>query len=419
MAAPSHIQTQSGESDPYANCSQNSISQACFFALGARLALYTGNQTYADWAVKTWDWMTEVEFIDPQSWYVYDGAAIGSNCKNITKYQFTYNAGGMLLGAAAMYNFTEDPKWGDRVDNLLQGAKVFFIGDNNQIMSERACEPVNLCNIDQQSFKAYLSRWMAVTTQWVPKTAETILPLLTASAKAAVNQCVGGSNGRMCGLIWTDNKYDGSTGVGQQMAALEVTLGTQIKNRAAPLTENNGGISKGDPTAGGDDIGRNHPAPIYGPPTAGDIAGGAIVTVVILLGILASTVYMFLDESSDKSIMSQIKSLGSGGKSAVGALAMRKGSDSAERNGGVRETSVSDNNSSISGHKMVEELPVTIGHVRNASGASQPRRMSNMPLGWPRNSVARPRAPGDSGSETQSFQDAPESHGISEDTHAR
>jgi hypothetical protein len=57
--------------------------------------------------------------------------------------------------------------------------------------------------------------------------------------------------------------------------------------------------------------------------------------------------------------------------------------------------------------------------VRNTSSASQPRRMSNMPLGWPRNSMARPRAPGDTGSDRGSFQDAPESQGISQQYHAR
>lgn len=402
---------------------QNSISQACFFALAARLALYTGNQTYADWAEKTWDWMAAVEFIDPQYWVVYDGAAIGSNCTDITPYQFTYNAGGMLHGAAAMYNFTEDDKWGQRVDNLVEGTKVFFTGPNNDIMTEVACEPVDLCNIDQQSFKAYLSRWMAVTTQWRPSTYDTIAPLLEASAKAAVDQCVGGDNGRMCGLHWNENKYDGSTGIGQQMCALEVTLSTQIKGRAAPLTEDTGGTSRGDPSAGGDDIGRDSPAPVYGPPTAGDIAGGAIVTVVIILGIIASTLYLFLDEESGKSTLSQLKGLATGGVGAMGVAMKRRGGDNgkvAEKNAATaRAGSPSDNNSSISGDRPIEQLPITIGHVRNTSSASQPRRMSNMPLGWPRNSMARPRAPGDTGSDRGSFQDAPESQGISQQYHAR
>jgi mannan endo-1,6-alpha-mannosidase len=34
---------------------KNSISNGCFFNLAARLAKYTGNDTYAQWADKTWD----------------------------------------------------------------------------------------------------------------------------------------------------------------------------------------------------------------------------------------------------------------------------------------------------------------------------------------------------------------------------
>lgn len=45
---------------------------------------------------------------------------------------------------------------------LIDGANAFFQG---QIMYEVACEPGNTCNIDQQSFKAYLARWMAATTR--------------------------------------------------------------------------------------------------------------------------------------------------------------------------------------------------------------------------------------------------------------
>ena len=35
---------------------KNTVSNGCFFNLAARLAVYTGNQSYADWAEKTWDW---------------------------------------------------------------------------------------------------------------------------------------------------------------------------------------------------------------------------------------------------------------------------------------------------------------------------------------------------------------------------
>jgi mannan endo-1,6-alpha-mannosidase len=36
---------------------KNSISNGCLFHLAARLARYTGNTTYIDWADKIYDWM--------------------------------------------------------------------------------------------------------------------------------------------------------------------------------------------------------------------------------------------------------------------------------------------------------------------------------------------------------------------------
>ena len=43
---------------------KNSISNGCFFNLAARLAKYTGNDTYAEWGDKTWNWMTSVGLIN-------------------------------------------------------------------------------------------------------------------------------------------------------------------------------------------------------------------------------------------------------------------------------------------------------------------------------------------------------------------
>lgn len=81
------------------------IANGCFFNLGARLARYTGNTTYADWAETTWEWMESVGFLDPTSYKIYDGAHVGTNCTDINKAQFSYNAGVFLQGAAFMYNY--------------------------------------------------------------------------------------------------------------------------------------------------------------------------------------------------------------------------------------------------------------------------------------------------------------------------
>ncbi|KAK0668599.1 family 76 putative glycoside hydrolase [Cercophora samala] len=281
---------------------KNSISQACFFNLAARLALYTGNQSYADWADKTWDWMVATNLINSEYYYVYDGTHT-NNCSEITPYQWTYNAGAFLLGAAALYNYSTGPVqsiWRDRVDGLLNGTQVFFTGPNKDIMTEVACEPVDLCDLDQQSFKAYLSRWMAATTKWAPWTYDRIKPLLQTSAQAAVGTCTGGANGRMCGLKWDQGaKWDGSMGVGQQMAAMEVVLGNMIEQVDSPVTDRKGGTSKGDPGAGGLDMGRNDPlhrADAWPPVSQGGKAGAWILMLLTVVGVVGGCVFVLVDE---------------------------------------------------------------------------------------------------------------------------
>lgn len=121
------------------------------------------------------------------------------------------------------------------------------------IMWEIECEPQGNCDPDQKSFKAYLSRWMAATTKVAPWTADYIMPRLQASAEAAAASCTGSvapNYGTMCGLVWVNETWDGTYGIGQQMNALEVIQSNLINNVQAPVTSNTGGTSQGDPTAG-------------------------------------------------------------------------------------------------------------------------------------------------------------------------
>lgn len=80
------------------------IANGCFFNMGARLGRYTGNQTYLDWADKTWDWMWEVEFIDHDTYSIYDGAKVDVDCKDPNKAEFTYNNAVFAQGCAFMFN---------------------------------------------------------------------------------------------------------------------------------------------------------------------------------------------------------------------------------------------------------------------------------------------------------------------------
>jgi len=83
---------------------KNSIANGCFFNIGARLAKYTNNATYAQHAEKAWDWVQGVGLMDA-NWNIYDGAHIGTNCTDINKVQFSYNMAVFTLGAANMYNY--------------------------------------------------------------------------------------------------------------------------------------------------------------------------------------------------------------------------------------------------------------------------------------------------------------------------
>ncbi|KAK0387799.1 hypothetical protein NLU13_4044 [Sarocladium strictum] len=376
---------------------KNSISNGCFFAIAARLALFTGNTSYSDWAERTWDWMIGADLIDKNG-YVYDGGHIQDNCTQLTPFQWTYNAGVFINGASAMYNMTGEQKWKDRLDLLLDGVKVFFTGPDKNIMTEVACEPVNLCNLDQQSFKAYLSRWLAATTKWVPGTSDFIMPYLRATAEAAIEECTGGNDGRMCGLHWINATWDGTTGVGQQMAVAEVVMANMIDSRPDAKTLKTGGTSKADPGAGGGDIGRTIPeGRTYRPLNAGDIVGAIILTVLFGGGFLAGILFVMLDETSDRTTKQQFLGAKSSaiamfkGGAAAGAAALQK-RNSQDNEKGAAGTIISERSSQTSsdGLEIMQAPVVAFGHVRSVSEPDRnQRRLSSMPRGWPHNPSLR------------------------------
>lgn len=178
---------------------------------------------------------------------------------------------------------TSDPLWRNRTDNLLSTIIFDFFPDG--VMKE-ICEANNVCNVDEHSFKAYLSRWMAASSQMAPWISPNVSTVLLSSAKAAVAQCTGtfgNMQGTACGLKWTDNgTWDGTNGVGQQMAALEVVLATLAGETKVPVTLNSGGNSTSNPTAG-HNASTVVPGTTVPAPTEGDKAGAWILTLAMLL----------------------------------------------------------------------------------------------------------------------------------------
>ncbi|KAJ9148872.1 Mannan endo-1,6-alpha-mannosidase [Pleurostoma richardsiae] len=276
---------------------KNSIAQAIFFNIGSRLARYTGNATYADWAEKAFDWTKSVGYID-DSYNVYDGGHTDENCTDINKAQFSYTAAALIQGCGFMYNYTNGSSvWADHLTNLVNRTLDVFFPDG--IAVEVACELDSTvqCTADMLSYKGYLHRWLAMTTKMAPFISTTLMPVLETSAKGALTAC---NTDGTCGFRWTTGSYDGDTGAGQQMNALGAIMSLLItlEDVTDPVTAVKGGTSTGNPDAGSgssssssssDDIATRKI-------TTGDRAGAGILTALVLVGMSGIFLWMSLGD---------------------------------------------------------------------------------------------------------------------------
>jgi hypothetical protein len=104
---------------------RNSIANGGFLQISARLARYTGNQTYVEWATKTWDWMTTVGLIS-DDYLVYDGTGEQQNCTELDHTQWSYNPAVLIYGTSMLANHTNDAIWKTRTEGLLASIESTF-----------------------------------------------------------------------------------------------------------------------------------------------------------------------------------------------------------------------------------------------------------------------------------------------------
>jgi mannan endo-1,6-alpha-mannosidase len=197
-------------------------------------------------ATKVYDWTKKVGLIS-DIYEVFDGSGAKENCVKVAdKTQWTYNNAMFLHGSAFMFDYTKgDSTWKDRVSGFMSHAEQLFFKpyeNATNVMYEWACETGESgrhCNLDQQSFKAYLSRFMAKTAIMAPFTKDSITKYLKASAIGAAKSCSGGTDGKTCGSKWYTGAWDGTSGVGQQLSALEITQALlMLKKGTVPVKKN-------------------------------------------------------------------------------------------------------------------------------------------------------------------------------------
>ncbi|KAJ5639748.1 mannan endo-1-6-alpha-mannosidase [Penicillium longicatenatum] len=203
---------------------KDAMSNGEFFELAARLARYTGNTTYSDWAEKIWSWSSSVPLLNNETWIITDSTNTEHQCGTSDKAQWSLNYSPYVTGAAFMYNLTNgDSKWKSGVDGLLNTSFTAFFPAKygGDIMSEYECEPRELCNNNEILFKGIFMRDLALVSTVAPYTMNDILPRLQGSASAAAEACTGESN-NTCGMRWYVKEYDGEKGMEQQLSAASV-----------------------------------------------------------------------------------------------------------------------------------------------------------------------------------------------------
>lgn len=197
-----------------------------------------------------------------------------------------------------MFNYTDGAeKWKTALTKMIEKSHAMFYPEDKGSIMVEPCEQPDLCDADQESFKAYLGRWYGTAMQMAPFTIDLIMPKLQQSAIRAAQTCEGPSqhNGgnHQCGMKWYVDGYDGKYGVGPQMTALNVISVLNAPRVPAPYTSKTGGTSQGDPGLGNGN--QADTLPIYGDDiTTADKAGGAIVTLIVGVLMLGGTWWIIM-----------------------------------------------------------------------------------------------------------------------------
>ncbi|KAJ6160661.1 CAZyme family GH76 [Penicillium chermesinum] len=273
---------------------RNAISNGGFFQLAARLALYTGDASYTDWAIKSYNWSESHGLVNNVTWKVNDSTDGANGCTTRDYTDWTYNYGVFINGCAYMYEFTKDQIWLDRLNGLLNKSwELFFTARTNYAASDAVCEIKDNCDRNGMLFKGLMVMWLANVALLVPSTYSTILSKLQSSASGAASTCTGLGN-NTCGVRWYGGEWDGKIGMEEDISATNVFSVAMLpfvnKDTAKPVSSSTGGDSKSDPNAGqGQDTGNVVLAPI----TTGDKAGAGILTVVFVGAVIGAIVFMF------------------------------------------------------------------------------------------------------------------------------
>lgn len=131
---------------------KNAIPNELFLQLAAKLYNRTDDDTYLDWAQRTWDWFKGTGMIN-QANLINDGLR---DCKNNQDITWTYNQGVILGGLVELYKATGDEDLLKQAE-LIADAALTHLVDEAGVLRE-PCELSSNCGGDGPQFKGIFMR---------------------------------------------------------------------------------------------------------------------------------------------------------------------------------------------------------------------------------------------------------------------
>ncbi|KAH6861269.1 putative glycosyl hydrolase [Alternaria alternata] len=174
-----------------------------FFLLAARLAKFTGNETYSEWADKSFTWAKDIGIINDE-YAVFDGGDATDDCRDINGFLWTNLHAAYTEGSAIMQNITNGKqKWTDALQGLVNSSAIFF--QQHDVLTEIACETTGKCDVSMRAYKGMAISSYARAVVAAPIIAEPLMKKLEVSAQAAAGTCGGDFYNVQCSLDWANS----------------------------------------------------------------------------------------------------------------------------------------------------------------------------------------------------------------------
>lgn len=242
------------------------LTQGAFFSMAARLARYTSDKKYADWADKTWAWVEKVGLLNTKT-YTIKEPLLSEDCamdEDDDNAEEVNSNAFMVLGAAFMYNVTEgDSKWKERAQGLTDHAlKQWFKEADGILVNE--CEEDD-CGSDWKVFKGASMSMYAQAVEVAPFLKDSLYTPIIKSGSAAMHACrdyeIHGEDSFSCGFLWAKGgqsrgaypPYDEIAALGAVAPLLmDSSKPPQRAKDAGAIDANEKGDEKGDKGSQGD-----------------------------------------------------------------------------------------------------------------------------------------------------------------------